>query len=83
MEGKFRKLITQIHFRLDPATFNHSMTFFAQQQTWIYTLQNHILTEAETAKYLLVREMPCVPILETSKAVQSALYFQAFSNLHN
>jgi len=39
-----------IHFRPDPATFNHAMTFFAQQQTQIYTLQNRVLTEVEIAK---------------------------------
>lgn len=50
MEGKFRKIITLIHFRPDPATFNHGMTFFAQQQIQIYTLQNNILTDVEIAK---------------------------------
>lgn len=83
MEGKFRKIITLIHFSPDPATFHHAMTFLAQRQTQIYTLQNLILTEVEVAKELLVREVPCVPVLETSKAVQSALYFQSFGTLHN
>jgi len=58
-------------------------TFLAQQQIQIYTLQNNILTELEIAKELLVREVPCVPIPEISKAVQSALYFQTFGTLHN
>lgn len=81
MEEKFRKVITLIHFRPDPATFNHAVTFFAQQQTQIYTLQNHILTEVEIAKELLQWEVPCVPIRETSKAGQAALYFQTFGTL--
>lgn len=58
------------------------MTFFAQQQTQIYTLQHHILTEVEIAKELLEWEVPCVPGPETSKAGQAALYFQTFGTLH-
>lgn len=38
MQGKVREKFTLIHFRTDPATFNRAMTFFAQQQTQIYTL---------------------------------------------
>lgn len=83
MEGKCREIIVLIHFSPNPAIFYHAMTFFAQQQTQIYTLQNHIHTDVEVAKELLVREVPCVPVLETSKAVQSALYFQSFGTSHN
>lgn len=83
MKGNFRKIIMLMHFSPDSAMFNDAVTLSAQQQTQIHTSQNHILTETEAAKELLVREVSCVPILETSKAVQSALCSQPFHTLHN